>query len=62
MTLASGVVIPLLIVVGIVVFIVGTFSAASEGGVDSMTFGLMALGVVVMGFGFLLLMGRRGWA
>jgi hypothetical protein len=60
MTLASGVLISLLIVVGIVVFVIGTFSAASEGGVDSMRFGIMALGVIAMGFGFLLLMGRKG--
>jgi dipeptide/tripeptide permease len=52
--------IPLLIVVGIAVFIVGTFSAASGGGVDPTTFGFMALGIIVMGFGFLLLVGRRG--
>ena len=50
----------MLIVVGIAVFIVGTFSAASGGGVDPTTFGFMALGIIVMGFGFLLLVGRRG--
>ena len=50
----------MLIVVGIAIFIVGTFSAASRGGVDSMTFGLMLLGVVVMGLGFLLPRSRGG--
>jgi Na+/phosphate symporter len=60
MSLAFGVLIPLLIVVGIAIFIVGTLSAASRGGVDSMTFGLMVLGVVVMGLGFLLARSEGG--
>jgi|GEM_PF-3919147 len=55
MTLAFGGLIPaLLIVAGIAVFLVGTFSAAASGGVDLTTFGLMVFGVVLMGLGFLL--------
>jgi hypothetical protein len=60
LSLPSGPFPIILIMAGCILFLAGTFSGVYSGGVDSLTFGLIALGVAMMGAGWLLARARAG--